>query len=252
MTEPPALRLRGIVKRYPGVTAVDHVDFECVRGEVHALAGENGAGKSTLMRILYGMTRPDAGTMELAGERYAPADARAAMARGVGMVHQHFMLVPPFTVVDNAMLGAEPLRGGLLDRVAMAKRVRETSLRFGLHLDPDATVDELSVGEKQRLEILKVLLRGARTLILDEPTAVLVPSEARALFETVARLAHDGATVLFITHKLHEVIEHADRVTVMRRGKVVGTVAAAETDERELARMMVGREPADPTGAPRE
>jgi general nucleoside transport system ATP-binding protein len=243
VTPAPAIRVRGIVKRYPGVVAVDGADFDCERGEVHALAGENGAGKTTLMRILYGMTRPDEGTMELDGIPYAPAHARAALARGVGMVHQHFMLIPPFTVLDNAMLGAEPRRAGLLDRSAMRERIRDTCARFGLQLDPDARVEDLSVGEKQRLEILKVLLRGARTLILDEPTAVLVPSETRALFATVSHLAADGAAVVFITHRLHEVIEHADRVTVMRRGRVVGTVAARDTDERALARMMVGRDP---------
>lgn len=238
----PGIRLRGILKQYPGVTAVDHVDFECPQGEIHALAGENGAGKSTLMRILYGMTRPDAGTMELEGKPYAPAHPREALARGVGMVHQHFMLIPTFTVLDNAMLGDEPLRAGRLHRDAVRERLEETGARFGLELDPDTRVEDLSVGEKQRLEILKVLLRGARTLILDEPTAVLVPSEARALFSTVERLAADGSTVLFITHKLREVLEHAQRVTVMRRGAVVGTVKTGETDERGLARLMVGRD----------
>lgn len=238
----PAIRLSGIVKRYPGVVAVDHVDLEVGAGEVHALAGENGAGKSTLMRILYGLTRADEGVMELDGAPYAPANARDALARGVGMVHQHFMLVPTFTALDNAMLGSEPLRMGRLDRNGMRQRMQETAERFGLDISPDTRVEDLSVGEKQRLEILKVLLRGARTLILDEPTAVLAPSEARALFATVARLAGEGTAVIFITHKLNEVVEHADRVTVMRAGKVAGTVEASDTNERELARLMVGRD----------
>ncbi len=242
MSGAPAFRLVDITKRYPGVTAVDAVSLEVARGEVHALAGENGAGKSTLMRILYGMTPADAGTMELDGRPYAPADPRAAIARGVGMVHQHFMLIPTFTVVENAMLGAEPVRGGRLDREAMRRRIRETAERFGMSLDPDARVEDLSVGEKQRLEIVKVLLRGARTLILDEPTAVLAPSEVDSLFGTVRRLADEGTTVVFITHRLREVVRHADRVTVMRRGRVVGSLAAADTDERDLARRMVGRD----------
>jgi simple sugar transport system ATP-binding protein len=237
--------MRGISKRYPGVIAVDDVDLECRPGEVHAIAGENGAGKSTLMRILYGLVLPDRGSMELGGDPFAPSGPREALARGVGMVHQHFMQIPTFTVVENAMLGSEPLRlGCALDREAARRAVRDVAERFGLDLDPDALVDELSVGGRQRLEILKVLLRGARTLILDEPTAVLVPSEARTLLSTIRTLADGGASVLFITHRLREVIEHADRVTIMRRGKKVGTTRTDETDERSLARMMVGREPA--------
>ena len=244
--------MRGITKAYPGVVAVDGVDFEAAAGELHAIAGENGAGKSTLMRILYGLTAPDAGSIVLGGEPFAPSSPREALGRGVGMVHQHFMLVPTFTVVENAMLGDEPCRAGAwLDRAVARDAVRETAERFGLALDPDAHVEDLSVGERQRLEILKVLLRGARTLILDEPTAVLAPGEARALLQTVRRLADDGASVLFITHKLSEVVEHADRVTVMRRGRKVKTVRSSDTDERDLARMMVGREPAVRDAAPR-
>jgi simple sugar transport system ATP-binding protein len=244
--------LRGIVKRYPGVTAVDGVDLDVAPGSVHALAGENGAGKTTLMRILYGMTRPDAGEMRVDGEPFAPRGAREALARGVGMVHQHFMLVPTLTVRENAVLGDEPCRaGGLLDRAAARRRVEETAARFGLDLDPDARAERLSVGEKQRLEILKVLLRGARVLILDEPTAVLVPSEARTLLRTVRGLAREGATVLFITHRLREVMEHADAVTVLRRGAVEWTGPASGTTEAELARRMVGREPAARDPAPR-
>jgi simple sugar transport system ATP-binding protein len=244
--------MRGIVKRYPRVVAVDGVDFSCEPGEVHAIAGENGAGKSTLMRVLYGLTRPDGGTMEVNGRPHAPAGPRDALARGIGMVHQHFMLVPPFTVTENAILGDEPARGGIaLDRGAARRAVLETIDRYGLALDPDAPAESLSVGERQRLEILKVLMRGARLLVLDEPTAVLAPAEARALFETVRGLSERGTTVLFITHKLREVIEHADRVTVMRRGRRVATVRASDTDERALARMMVGREPAARDARPR-
>jgi ABC-type uncharacterized transport system ATPase subunit len=245
-----SVRMQGIVKRYPGVVAVDGVDFECRRGEIHALAGENGAGKSTLMKVLYGLTRPDAGTMALDGVLFAPAGPREALARGVGMVHQHFMLIPTFTALENAMLGEEPLRAHLaLDRDRCRRRLEETAERYGLDVAPDAKVEELSVGEKQRLEILKVLLRGARILVLDEPTAVLVPTEVRALFRTLRKLAAEGASIVFITHKLEEVVRGADRVTVMRRGRVVGTRPAAETDKTTLVRMMVGRDPAprDPT-----
>jgi simple sugar transport system ATP-binding protein len=219
---------------------------------VHAIAGENGAGKSTLMKILYGMARPDAGRMRVEGDRYSPAGPRQALARGVGMVHQHFMLIPTFTVVENAMLGREPLRwAASLDRESARRSVRETADRYGLDLDPDARVEELSVGERQRLEILKVLMRGARILILDEPTAVLVPTETRSLFATIRGLAERGATVLFITHRLGEVFEHADEVTVLRRGRKVGSWQTREIDERSLARSMVGRDPAPKDATPR-
>jgi ABC-type uncharacterized transport system ATPase subunit len=252
-----SVRMQGIVKRYPGVVAVDGVDFECRRGEIHALAGENGAGKSTLMKVLYGLTRPDAGAMELDGIPFAPTGPREALARGVGMVHQHFMLIPTFTALENAMLGEEPLRAHLaLDRDRCRRRLEETAERYGLDVAPAAKVEELSVGEKQRLEILKVLLRGARILVLDEPTAVLVPTEVRALFRTLRKLAAEGASIIFITHKLEEVVRGADRVTVMRRGRFVGTRPAAETDKTTLVRMMVGRDPAprdpNPRGAPGE
>ncbi|NNE43913.1 MAG: ABC transporter ATP-binding protein [Gemmatimonadetes bacterium] len=244
--------MTGIVKRFGAVTALDEVEFEAARGTIHAVAGENGAGKTTLMRILYGMSRPDAGTMALEGESFAPRGPAEALARGVGMVHQHFMLVPTLTVAENAVLGREPRRAGLLvDHAAAREEVAEIAARFGLDLDPDALVGELSVGEKQRLEILKVLLRGARILILDEPTAVLVPREARTLLETLRGLADDGATVLFITHRLREVTEAADEVTVLRRGANAGRVAAATTSERELARLMVGREMAVRDATPR-
>jgi len=249
VTAPPALVARGIRKAYGPVLAVDGADLECATGEIHAIAGENGAGKSTLARILYGMVRPDAGTMLLDGEPFAPRGSRDALARGLGMVHQHFMLVEGLTVLENAVLGAERTRGGRLDRREARRRLERVAGRFGLELDPDARVEDLSVGERQRLEILKVLLRGARRLVLDEPTAVLAPAESRALFRTLERLAREGTTVVFVTHRLREVMEHAARVTVMRRGRTVVTRDVPGTDERELARLLVGRDlaPRDPT-----
>ena len=253
MNAPASFSMRGMVKHYPGVTAVDGVDLECGAGEIHAIAGENGAGKSTLMRILYGMTRPDGGEMEVNGKSHAPAGPRDALTSGVGMVHQHFMLIPPFTVLENAILGEEPRRGGVrIDRERARAELLATAEAYGMDLDPDAPVEDLSVGERQRLEIIKVLMRGARVLILDEPTAVLVPSEVRALMETLRSLAADGASIVFITHRLREVLELADRVTVMRAGRVVGVRDAASSSERDLAKLMVGREPAPPDGTPRQ
>jgi simple sugar transport system ATP-binding protein len=232
--------MRGIVKRYGPVVAVDRVDFEAQPGEIHAIAGENGAGKSTLMRVLYGMTRPDEGTLAVHGTPFVPRGPRDARVRGLGMVHQHFMLVGTLTALENAMLGEE--NGAWLDRTGARERIEATAARFELDVRSDARVDELSVGERQRLEILKVLLRGARTLILDEPTAVLAPAESRALFRTLARLAEEGATVLVVTHRMREVIEHADRVTVLRRGRHVATLRTSDTDERALTRLVVGRD----------
>jgi simple sugar transport system ATP-binding protein len=244
--------MRGIVKTYSGRRVLDAVDFDAGPGEVHALAGENGAGKTTLMRVLYGMTRADAGTMSLLGEPYAPHGPRDALARGVGMVHQHFMLVPTLTVAENVVLGREPSRAlGVLDTREARSLVTRTAARFDLELNPDERVGDLSVGQRQRVEILKALLSGAKVLVLDEPTAALVPSEARALLRTARTLADGGATVVFITHRLREVIEHTDRVTVLRRGRNEGSVPAADTSEADLARMMVGREPRVPNAAPR-
>jgi simple sugar transport system ATP-binding protein len=251
VTAAPAVSLRGIVKRYGPVTAVDGADLECAAGEIHAIAGENGAGKSTLVRILGGLVRADAGAIALDGAPFAPAGPRDALARGIGVVHQHFMLVDTLTVLENAMLGAEATRAGRLDRGSARRRLEEVCRRFRMPLDPDARVEDLSVGERQRLEIVKVLLRGARLLVLDEPTAVLVPAEARALFRTIARLAAEGAAVLFVTHRLREVIEHAARVTVMRQGRTVATLKTADTDERALARLLVGRDLAPRDPAPR-
>ncbi len=239
----PVLELRGITKRFPGVLANDRVDFDLRRGEVHALLGENGAGKSTLMNILYGLYRPDDGEILLNG---APADftsPHGAIAAGIGMVHQHFMLIPVMTVAENIVLAAEPRRNGvLLDTPAAERRVRELADQFKFHIDPHAKVQAITVGQQQRVEILKALYRGADILILDEPTAVLTPQEAVELFEILKRLVADGMSVIFISHKLNEVLEIADRITVLRRGKKIDTIPREGATEAGLARLMVGRE----------
>jgi simple sugar transport system ATP-binding protein len=239
----PAVELRGISKRFGDLVANDGVDLAVAGGEIHALLGENGAGKTTLMRILYGLTMPDAGEIRIAGQPVrirSPADAISA---GIGMVTQHFSLVRPMTVAENMALGRP---GGLrLDRRAAEARVRADCDRFGMRIDPRARVDGLSVGEQQRVEILKALSRDCRVLILDEPTAVLVPQEVDALFATLRQLAADGMAVVFISHKLREVLAITDRVTVLRRGTVAGSSGTAETNERALASMMVGAPTAD-------
>jgi general nucleoside transport system ATP-binding protein len=239
-----AVALRGITKRFPAVVANDGVEFEAARGEVHALLGENGAGKTTLSNILTGLYRPDEGEILLFGERKAFGSPRDALDAGVAMVHQHFRLVSPFTVAENIVLGdhRDVGRTFLLRSRAIEQRVAELSQRFGLAVDPRARVWQLSVGEQQRIEILKALYQDARILILDEPTAVLTPQEADALFETIRAMAADGRTVIFISHKLHEVKAVADRVTVLRRGRSVATVSAADATPRSLAALMVGRE----------
>ncbi|WP_432590655.1 ABC transporter ATP-binding protein [Streptomyces sp. HD1123-B1] len=234
-----AVELRGITKRFPGVVANHDIDITVRRGTVHALVGENGAGKSTLMKILYGMQRPDEGTIALDGatvELHSPADA---ISRGVGMVHQHFMLADNFTVLENVVLGAEKLHG--IGAKARA-RIKEISDSYGLGVRPDALVEELGVADRQRVEILKVLYRGARTLILDEPTAVLVPQEVDALFDNLRELKSEGLTVIFISHKLGEVLSVADDITVIRRGTTVASVVPSETNPRQLAELMVGSE----------
>ncbi|KYF78449.1 heme ABC transporter ATP-binding protein, partial [Sorangium cellulosum] len=239
------LEARGITKRFSGVLANDGVDIDLREGEIHALLGENGAGKSTLMNVLYGLVRPDAGELRRRGQPVALRSPSDAIALGIGMVHQHFMLIPVFTVAENIVLGAEPVRGGvggLIDRRRASAEVRELSARYGLDVDPDARVEDLPVGVQQRVEIIKALYRKAEILILDEPTAVLTPQEAEELFRVLRALTAQGVGVLFITHKLKEVLAVADRVTVMRAGKVVGAAVPAETDERGLAAMMVGRE----------
>ena len=235
-----AVRMTGIVKRFPGVVANDGVDLEIRAGEVHALLGENGAGKSTLSNILTGLYRPDEGTVEVGGTQRVFSSPRDALEAGIGMVHQHFRLVATFTVAENVVLGES---GGSLfmNQDEVAARVRELSDRYGLAVDPMARIWQLSVGEQQRVEILKVLYRGAKVLILDEPTAVLTPVEARSLFATLRAMAAEGRSVIFISHKLGEVMAVSDRVTVLRGGRTVGTVNTSETSTRGLASMMVGR-----------
>ena len=240
---PPALELRGITKRFPGVLANDHVDFDLRRREVHALLGENGAGKSTLMNILYGLYKADEGEIRLDGKPVTFTSAKDAIDAGIGMVHQHFMLIPVMTVAENIVLEVEPRKAGvLLDYDAAVERVRDISKRFGLAIDPDARVENISVGQQQRVEILKALYRDAEILILDEPTAVLTPQEAGELFAIIKSLQADGTSIIFISHKLNEVLEIADRITVLRRGKRIDTVPREGATEEGLARMMVGRE----------
>jgi simple sugar transport system ATP-binding protein len=239
----PVLEMRGITKRFPGVVADDHVDFDLVQGEVHALLGENGAGKSTLMNMLYGLYRPDEGEILLNGKRVTFHSAKDAIDRGIGMVHQHFMLIPVMTVAENIVLEVEPTKAGvLLDYDTAVERVQELSTRFGLAVDPRAKVESISVGRQQRVEILKALYRGAKLLILDEPTAVLTPQEAGELFGIVKSLQAEGTSIIFISHKLKEVLEIADRITVLRRGKRIDTIPREGATEDGLARMMVGRE----------
>jgi general nucleoside transport system ATP-binding protein len=243
MAEAPLLELRGITKRFPGVLANDDVNFDLRTGEVHALLGENGAGKSTLMNILYGLYTPDEGEILLNGKPIELGSTKAAIEHGIGMVHQHFMLIPVMTVAENIVLATEPRRAGvLLDYDAATRRVRELSTRYGLIVDPNARVDRTTVGQQQRVEILKALYRGAEILILDEPTAVLTPQEAKELFEIIRSLTTQGKSIIFITHKLNEVLEIADRITTLRRGVVVDTVPGPGATEEGLARMMVGRE----------
>jgi general nucleoside transport system ATP-binding protein len=238
----PALELRGITKRFGALVANDSIDFELRRGEIHALLGENGAGKSTLMNILYGLHQPDEGEIRLGGERVRVDSARRAIGLGIGMVHQHFMLVPVMTVAENLVLGTEPTRGPLLDYKAAAARTRELSERYGLAVDPDAKVEDLGVGAQQRVEILRALFRDAKVLVLDEPTAVLTAQESQDLFRVLRALNEDGTAVVFITHKLNEVLDASDRVTVLRRGKKIDTVATEAATERSLATLMVGRD----------
>jgi simple sugar transport system ATP-binding protein len=237
------LEMRGITKAFPGVVANDHVSFDLRKGEVHALLGENGAGKSTLMNILYGLYKPDEGEIFVGGQNVSFGSAKDAIDRGIGMVHQHFMLIPVMTVAENIVLATEPKRAGvLLDYDEAVERVRDISTRFGLAVNPHARVEGISVGQQQRVEILKALYRGAEILILDEPTAVLTPQEAKELFGIVKSLQADGTSIIFISHKLNEVLEIADRITVLRRGKKIDTVPREGATEEGLAKMMVGRE----------
>jgi general nucleoside transport system ATP-binding protein len=242
MADAPLLELKGITKRFPGVVANDEVDFELARGEVHALLGENGAGKSTLMNILYGLYHPDEGEIRLNGEPVRIGSPREAIDRGIGMVHQHFMLIPVMTVAENIVLATEPTKGPFLDLDEAEKRVRDISTRFGLAVRPEARIESISVGMQQRVEILKALYRGAEILILDEPTAVLTPQEAQELFEIIRSLQAEGKSIIFISHKLGEVLDIADRITVLRRGKTIDTLPREGATEEGLAKLMVGRE----------
>jgi simple sugar transport system ATP-binding protein len=236
--------MRGITKRFPGVLANEDVHFEAASGEVHALLGENGAGKTTLMNVLTGLYRPDAGAIELFGEPVAFHAPRDALAAGIAMVHQHFRLVEPFTVAQNVLLGWHAPRFWLGARSGR-RQVEEVSTALGMQLDPDARLWQLSVGEQQRVEIVKAVFRGSRILVLDEPTAVLTPQEAGQLFATLRIMAREGHSIVVITHKLNEVLAVADRITVLRGGRSVATVAAAESTARSLASLMVGREVAE-------
>ncbi len=239
-----AIELKGITKRFPGVIANDDVNLTVEEGEIHAICGENGAGKSTLMKILYGMQLPDEGTMTVRGNEvnlHSPSDA---IDLGIGMVHQHFMLADQLTVLENVILGSEPVKGGLgrLDFKEAREHFDEVGEAYGLTIDPDDLVESLEVGERQRVEIIKVLYRGAEILILDEPTAVLVPQEVEELFRNMRELKSRGATILFIDHKLDEVLEIADRITVIRRGRTVATVNPEDVTAGDLAELMVGSE----------
>ncbi len=238
----PVLEVRNLTKRFPGIVATDAVNFTLEKGEIHALLGENGAGKSTLMNMLYGLYRPDEGQILLNGQPVQIAGPNDAIARGMGMVHQHFMLVPTLTVCENIILGNEVVKGLLIDRTTAEQRISELARNFGLDIPVDAYVQDLPVGVQQRVEIVKALYRSAEVLILDEPTAVLTPQEADDLFVVIRRLKAQGKSIIFISHKLREVLALADRISVLRRGKLVGSTTPAAATEASLASMMVGRD----------
>ena len=238
-----AVDMRGITKQFPGVLANNQVDFSVRQGEIHALVGEHGAGKSTLMNILYGLIPPDSGEIHINGKHVHIGGPRDAIALGIGMVHQHFMLIPVFSVGENIMLGREPATGpDFYDHARARAAINELTKRYGLALNPDARMGDLPVGLQQRAEIVKVLYRGANILILDEPTGVLTPQETKELFVVLRDLVRSGKTIIFISHKLKEVLEISDRITVMRRGKVVGHLTTRQSNEEEIATLMVGRE----------
>ena len=239
----PVLELRGISKSFPGVIANDKIDLTLEKGEIHALLGENGAGKTTLMNILYGLYKPDEGKILVDGEEVEIQSPNDAISHRIGMVHQHFMLIPVMTVTENIMLGVEPTKAGVfLDKKAVERRIREISSQYGLEVDPNAYIKDLAVGTQQRVEIIKVLYREADILILDEPTAVLTPQEVEGLFKILRLLVEKGKSLIFITHKLKEVMALANRITVLRLGRVVGSVTPKEASLEKLASMMVGRE----------
>jgi general nucleoside transport system ATP-binding protein len=238
-----AIELIGITKRFPGVVANDHVDLMVEEGEIHAVCGENGAGKSTLMKILYGMQQPDEGEMKVLGQVVHFASPTDAIGVGIGMVHQHFMLADQLTVLENVILGAEPTKsGGRIDFDAARLHLKEVGRAYGLSIEPDDFVETLEIGERQRIEIIKVLYRGAKILILDEPTAVLVPHEVDELFRNLRELKQRGSTIIFIDHKLDEVLAIADTITVLRQGRTVSTVKPHDVTARDLAELMVGSE----------
>jgi ABC-type uncharacterized transport system ATPase subunit len=240
---PPVLELRGITKSFPGVLANDAINLSVEKGKILALLGENGAGKTTLMNILYGLYKPDKGQIFINGEQVVIRDPSDAIARGIGMVHQHFMLIPVMTATENVMLGVEPTRNGIfLDKASVAKGIQEISKQYDLEVDPQAYIGDLPVGTQQRVEIIKVLYRQADILILDEPTAVLTPQEVEGLFKVLRSLVANGKSVIFITHKLKEVLAIADTITVLRSGRVVGTVDTKGASQEKLASMMVGRD----------
>ena len=236
------IEMLGITKDFPGIRANDSVTLQVEEGSIHALLGENGAGKSTLMSILFGLYKPDAGTIRVRGKDAKISDPNVANSLGIGMVHQHFKLVHNFTVTENIILGLEPRKGLAIDKKTASRRVAEISKLYGLNVDPDSKIEDISVGMQQRVEILKMLYRDADILIFDEPTAVLTPQEIRELMGIMRRLVKEGKTVLLITHKLKEIKEVADTCTVLRRGRLIGTVPVAETSEEQMAEMMVGRE----------
>lgn len=238
----PALEVKNITKQFPGVLANDKVSLTLEKGEIHALLGENGAGKTTLMNMVYGLYNPDSGEILIDGQPSTIRNPHDAIAEGVGMVHQHFMLIPVFTVAENIILGDEVIKGITIDRATAAKRIRELSQQYGLEVDPAALVKDLPVGMQQRVEIVKALYRNAKILILDEPTAVLTPQEGEDLFRIMRELAQRGVSIIFISHKLKEVLAVADRITVLRGGRIVGETKPSLTDENGLAAMMVGRE----------
>jgi len=241
LEEIPLLEMRGITKRFPGVVANDHVDFEVRRGEIHTLFGENGAGKSTLMRVLYGLYKPDEGEIAMNGEKIAISSPADAIRQGIGMIHQHFMLVDTLTVAENVALGQKSQRGPLTDLGNVSARIRELASTYGLNVDPQAVIWQLSVGERQRVEIIKALYRNASLLVLDEPTAVLTPREVDELFVVLRQMTEDGRGLVFISHKIHEVLEISARITVLRAGRNVGTLEGAGASRGRLVEMMVGR-----------
>ncbi|MGB9812002.1 MAG: ABC transporter ATP-binding protein, partial [Dictyoglomus turgidum] len=236
------IKLEGITKTFPGVLANDNINLSIYQGEIHAIVGENGAGKSTLMKILYGLYKPDKGNIYIKGKRVVFDSPKDAIENGIGMVHQHFMLIPPFSVIENIILGSEVKNGVSLNFKKAESLIKELMEATGFKVELYTKVENLSVGEAQRVEILKLLYRRAEVLILDEPTAVLAPQEVEELFKVLRRLASQGKTIIFISHKLNEVLEISDRVSVMRRGKLVETLETKNTNKYQLAQLMVGRE----------